>query len=477
MQDRYRCEMGQLSPRPEALERLYDMVEGGTEMKQTKRLSRRAAAILVCAVLTITAAAAAAIPSVWEGLLEQLGLFAPYAQTIDGAVCRDQGIEVQVLSALSDDLEARFYLSVRDVAGDRLNEHLTLDGYLENGREKEPEQEPVGGQITSTLSFTKTDYFQMLSYDPETRTALFSTRINYWNDTEPTRDARLSLTGMTTRTANMYAGVSCAGVTGRTLDSRPMGESDEIVFRPSDVDNLSDIDAAVPVPRVVLAPEQNPTPLEGTEDMWVSSMGFAGDGLFHVRLGLADGIVPSGANDTRGSFLSDLASVDPDRKWYAFHAVLLPDGLDILFPLVKTEDLEELKNLEARFYGHYTRPGTALEGSWNAEFQLEYHPSTALDWTGELAGQQVLQVTVSPLSVTMASCGQGGFSGVPLQAVMKDGSTVAARPGPGNYSNRAFGTGSSEPVWEAYNTWRFEEPVDLEELACLTLLDETIPVG
>ena len=184
-------------------------------MKQTKRLNRRAAAILVCAVLTITAAAAAAIPSVWEGLLEQLGLFAPYAQTIDGAVCRDQGIEVQVLSALSDDLEARFYLSVRDVAGDRLNEHLTLDGYLENGREKEPEQEPVGGQITSTLSFTKTDYFQMLSYDPETRTALFSTRINYWNDTEPTRDARLSLTGMTTRTANMYAGVSCAGVTGR----------------------------------------------------------------------------------------------------------------------------------------------------------------------------------------------------------------------------------------------------------------------
>lgn len=473
MQDRYRCEMGQLSPRPEALERLYDMVEGGTEMKQTKRLNRRAAAILVCAVLTITAAAAAAIPSVWEGLLEQLGLFAPYAQTIDGAVCRDQGLEVQVLSALSDDLEARVYLSVRDVEGDRLNEYLTLCGQLKaDAIPKAWEEDGPWVKVTTAPARS----FKLLSYDPETKTALFSTSVRYAEE-EPGRGARLSLTGMTTREMEVYAGVSCAGVTGRTLDSRPMGESDEIVFRPSDVDNLSDIDAAVPVPRVVLAPEQNPMPLEGTEDMWVSSMGFAGDGLFHVRLGLADGIVPSGANDTRGSFLSDLASVDPDRKWYAFHAVLLPDGLDILFPLVKTEDLEELKNLEARFYGHYTRPGTALEGSWNAEFQLEYHPSTALDWTGELAGQQVQQVTVSPLSVTMASCGQGGFSGVPLQAVMKDGSTVAARPGPGNYSNRAFGTGSSEPVWEAYNTWRFEEPVDLEELACLTLLDETIPVG
>ena len=117
MRDRYRHELERLGPRQEELDRLYDMIEGETEMKQTKRLSRRAAAILVCAVLTITAAAAAAVPAVWEGLLEQLGLFAPYAQTIDGAVCRDQGIEVRVLSALSDDLEARFYLSVRDEIG------------------------------------------------------------------------------------------------------------------------------------------------------------------------------------------------------------------------------------------------------------------------------------------------------------------------------------------------------------------------
>ena len=105
MKDRYSCEMDRLEPRREKLDELYKMIEGGTEMKQAKRLSRRTAAvILACAVLTITAAAAA-VPAVWETLQRQLGAFAPYAQTIDGAVCQDQGMEVQVLSALSDGLE------------------------------------------------------------------------------------------------------------------------------------------------------------------------------------------------------------------------------------------------------------------------------------------------------------------------------------------------------------------------------------
>ena len=117
MKDRYSCEMDRLEPRREKLDELYKMIEGGTEMKQAKRLSRRTAAvILACAVLTITAAAAA-VPAVWETLQRQLGAFAPYAQTIDGAVCQDQGMEVQVLSALSDGLEARVYFSVRPAGG------------------------------------------------------------------------------------------------------------------------------------------------------------------------------------------------------------------------------------------------------------------------------------------------------------------------------------------------------------------------
>ena len=84
-------------------------------------------------------------------------------------------------------------------------------------------------------------------------------------------------------------------------------------------------------------------------------------------------------------------------------------------------------------------------------------------------------MTVSPLSVTMYSNDVGGFHRAVLYAVKKDGSTVAAEPDTGSYSNINWET-DGEPVWDTYNTWKFEAPVDLEELACLTLMDQTIPV-
>lgn len=145
LKDRYKQELERLGPGQEELERLYTLIEGGTDMKWKKWLGRRAvAAIAVCAALTLTATAAA-VPAVWQSLQEHLGPFAPYAQTIKGASCSDQGIKIQILSALSDDLAARFYLSVQDVEGDRLNQFLELTGRLTAGEEKLTEAQASGG--------------------------------------------------------------------------------------------------------------------------------------------------------------------------------------------------------------------------------------------------------------------------------------------------------------------------------------------
>lgn len=474
MKNQYRREMEGLGPRPEELERLYQMIEGGTEMKHTKRLSKRAAAAILAFAALMLTAAAAAVPAVWETLQSQLGAFAPYAQPISGAVCRDQGIEVQVLSALSDDMEARFYFSVRDVEGDRLNEDLTLRGQLE--AEATPKEEGEEGQWVRAVT-APTSNFQLLSYDPETKTALFSTSIWYVEEDEPGRNARLSLTGMTTKSAKITGTASCASITDQVLESLPVGEDDQFIFKACDTDGLPYTDAVLPGEQVVLAPGQTPMPIEGNDDIRISSMGFASDGCFHVRLEFADGI---SVLDEEGDswFLCTLSQTEKTGlEENAMWERLVPGGMDILFPLYKAEDLEQLQNGLVEFYGNYTRPGTAIAGGWDIDFQIEHHRSVTLDWTGELAGCQVEQVTVSPLSVTMTSADQGGFARTPLYAVKKDGSTVAAEPGRGSYSNRAYGTDATEPVWEAYNTWRFEEPVDLEELACLTLLDETIPVN
>lgn len=465
MRNQYKSEMETLTPRREALEQLYTSIEEETGMNRSKRFSGRAAAILVCAVLMVTAAAAA-VPTVREALLGQLGVFAPYAQTIEGVSCTDQGLEVRVLSALSDNLNARVYLSVQDREADRLDQCLTLKGRLTTGAElAQPDDEApslsVGGVGTSQ--------FRLLSYDADTKTALFSARIYYGDSAQPVPNARLSILGMTTQEGQLYGSVSCSTVTAQTLESLPA--EGRVIFRPSDLDNRAEMDALIPSRPVALVPEQTPMPIAGTGDMWISSMGFAGDDFFHIRLGLAEGVEP----EERG-FFSDLFLLGAtDERLYTYQEILVDGGMDILFPLIHPEDLDLVKRCEARFYGPYDRPGMRLEGSWAVDFQMDYHPFQVLDWTGELAGWQVRQLTLSPLSVTMHSNASGGLDNVTLYAVKADGSTVAAQPGTGRYTNlEALRQGAG---WDAFNTWEFQEPVDPAEITSLTVLGKTIPVN
>ena len=483
MKEEYRREMEQLGPRPEELERLYRVMEGGAEMKKTKRLGGKAAAVLVCASLMVTAAAAATVPAVWEALQDRLGAFAPYAQTIEGAACADQGVEVRVLSAISDDLEAWVYLSVRDVEEDRLNEFLTLDGKLTAGEAKEPEEDSVLWMwFTEPFS---TSRFELVSYDAETKTALLSARVSYDAWTQPNGAARLDISGMTTQKGRMRGSVSCASVTGAELKSLPAGENDKVIYklyhrRGTDPKYAYDdgTDYFLPDEQVVLAPGQTPMDIEGTEDMRISSMGFASDGCFHIRLELAQGIAPELDEDYGVSRLYiSLSDSHWDSAYRLYQERLVEGGIDILFPLLKAENLEGIQSREAGIFGGYTRPGTDIEGSWSTEFELDYYPSTVLDWTDAVNGWRMKEVTLSPLSVTMTGYkgdSSGALAYTPLYAVKKDGTEIAAEPGMGRYSNLEVNGGEG---WECYATWYFVEPVEVEDLVSLRLGDAVIPVN
>lgn len=487
MKNEYRREMERIGPRPEELERLYQIIEGGTEMKKQKRLGGRMAAILVCAALMVTASAAAvAVPAVREALQTYLGDFAPYAQTIDGAVCTDQGIEVEVLSAISDDLEARFYIAVRDIEEDRLDECLRLDGKLVAGEAKEDPNGDSSGIKVKVVSSAgiAAGGFEFISYDPRTKTALFSSRILYLDSARPTGDAELSITGMNTLQGELYEFVPCMGVTGATLESLPADVKNRVIFSPSTVENIGYTDDVLPNTQVVLAPGQTPMSIEGIEDVRISSMGFASDGCFHIRLEFAEGMAPAMFEpDDTSMFHANLMTEEDgnDFKYYVYQERLVEDGVDILFPLVKAEDLKEIQSRQVQISGYYTRPGVEIEGSWSAQFPMEYYTSTALDWTGELAGWQVQQMTISPLGITMSGVSDSdptwGF-GIrpPIYAVKKDGSTVAAESGTGHYTNMGA-ISAEEDGWKAYATWKFEEPVDVEDIVSLTLGDEVIPVS
>ena len=237
-------------------------------------LRRGAAAALVCAALCATAVAAG--PSLWQYMQARQGPFAGLAQTVEGAVCTSGGIEIQVLSALADDVRGEVYFTVRDVEGDRLDSQLTLHCGADSD---------LAGRL--------------VEYDSESRTALFAAGLSYYRpQTEgavglgTTGGAvpdtlHLAVERLTTRQGELDAGASCAGVTAALLDSLPLGEGDRVVMGVEESGYPASI---LPGERVVLAPGQTPMPLEGTGDVTISSMGFASDGRFHVRVAYAPGI-------------------------------------------------------------------------------------------------------------------------------------------------------------------------------------------
>ena len=150
--------------------------------------------------------------------------------------------------------------------------------------------------------------------------------------------------------------------------------------------------------------------------------------------------------------------------------------MDILFPLLKVEDLKEIQSQEARVYGTYFRPGADIEGEWSTEFEMEYYPSAVLDWKGTVSGWKMRKVTLSPLSVTMLGHkgdSSGALANTPLYAVKKDGTEIAAEPGTGRYGNLGAAGGEG---WEGYATWQFTEPLDLDEIVSLKIRDVVIPV-
>ena len=284
----------------------------------------------------------------WQRIQERQGPFAGIAQTIEGAVCTDQGIEVQVLSAVADDVRSEIYFTVRDTAGDRLDDQLTLSP---------AEDSDISGDL--------------IEYDPESHTALFRARLtNYSPQTDTgsismsahdigegwvSGDTRLSLEGMTTCRGNMDATVSCAGVTDRALASQPLGANDKVVRR---ADEGGDTGGDLPAQQVVLAPNQTPMALEGTRDMTISSMGFASDGRFHIRVQYAQGIdhddVLSGDYLSVHVYPKDVDQRGADKYWNIMAVTLVEGGVDYMFPLVKAGEAGTLD--EISFYGIYRRP-------------------------------------------------------------------------------------------------------------------------
>lgn len=468
-------------------------------MEQTKPKPRRSLlTVPLVAVACALLLAAAVAPGVWKIIQEKQGPFTPYAQTIRGAVVEKDGIEVQVLSALADDVQCQVFYTVQDLTGDRLDQYLRPNGTLEVAEQVEnAPDDPVPHYYESPEL-----YYSLISYDPATKTALFQQRDWFGGDAKPIENARLQVESMSTQTGSLDSQntVSCSGVTAQTRKSLP-SDLDSIYSvtdpnAPTFVEDgsspvsdnyLNYHDGFLPSQHMVLAPDQTPMSITNNQDITVSSLGFAEDGLLHIRLKFGPGVslgnqelqTAFGTFEVR-DYLS--ASVLPKGAEYAdqAHSACIvrqvEDGVDISFPQVTSKEAGQLDHIE--FWGEYTRPGVKLDSGWTVPFSLDYHRSKVLQWTGTIGKIELSQVTVSPLTVTITSENEDLGGQVPLTALCRDGSTISLQPDTGSHQNIGYLNGGDN-YWASFSTWSFPEPVKVEDLVSLTLTGVetvTIPV-
>lgn len=413
-QNDYRREMDALTPGPEARERLDVLLAGGGERERPRRrFGRRAAAALaLCAALAVTAVAAG--PSLWQALQVRLGAFAPYAAPAEGAVVRD-GVEVALAGSLSDGYVARVYFTVTDPAG-RLNEHTNVTARLETAE----------GVIAGGAGC------QVLSWDAEAGRLL----------------VEASLVG------EGSGGADTLIVTG--LDPSCRYETGAAFLPPERAQTLETEEPAEG--QVVLRAGQTPQASPDTADFAISSMGFDGEGRFHIRLAMAEGFANSGLLALPYDAAGEQMGSTQER-------VDTADGTDYVIGGIAPADVADMAYI--RVYGVYHGPEEAIRETWTLPVTLEPAEERTIALDRAAGPYRLDALEISPLSIALTWRRTDGEVGHPgLQVTLRDG-TQAALEAQGGVAVE----GASRDFWV------FAQPVELADIASVTIAGETFPIN
>lgn len=254
-------------------------------------------AAALCAALAVTAVAAS--PSLREALAHMLGGFEPYAQEVEGVAATDQGIQLRVVSALSDGNKTVIYLEARDLEQERLGAQTTFQTLWVD----RPEAAYVGGTFSSG---------QTVSYDAETHTALM--RFSFTGDGPPASGGTLEL-GIRSFTPSLW------------MEEGSMPQ--ELLTQ--DLLEVMELETG----ETVLVPEQTSAGLEGIQSGFLSAVGFGTDGRLHIQFRYGEGInaaestlhLEVGSRSYEASDSGDQAAYDRLLRYFDMGA----DGGETLF--------------------------------------------------------------------------------------------------------------------------------------------------
>ena len=439
MFEEYRRELEQLGPSAAQLERLKRVL---ADPPRRRRRPVRTVLIAAAVCAALAAAALAAVPGLRAQLMDRLGDFGPYAQTVEGVSATDQGIRVQVVSALADRTEGWVYLAVTDLTGDRLDACTALDGlnYVDGGPQ---------------------------SYDPETRTALFCRRID-----------------MDSRTGSGAVTLQIRRITPRVVRICPEADrvdgmvyEDPVTLPTDGISGACLRSFALTDGRTVLEPEQTPAEL-GSPYMSLSSMGMDEDGGFHIQVALREDVDPEQISlfvEEGSVILTSGERVEITGT----QCVVFGEGryCDITLCLPEPGqrmDPERIGEMELGGLLGVLAVGEPVLGEWTLTFDVETVPERTIQTAEMVNGMEVEVITCAVTSVTVTGTSGGGTpAGMPLGVYLADGTVVTAD------------RGRPTELWEKKNegrfgfsaVWRLDRPVEPGEVTALSFGHWYLPLN
>ena len=388
-------------------EKAFTAKRGGSALR------RGAAAALVCTALCVTAVAAG--PTLWDALAARLGPYAPFAAEVEGETyC--QGLRLELVKAVSDGYTARVYYTLTDETGDRLNGHTHVSGRLE-----------VDGE-----GLTGSGGSQVVSYDAESRTLLLEASAK---GLDTSRAVSLELTGVDPGERYIQGAYFQPPADARALDTDTTGES---TTAPS--------------------PGQTPQTSPDTADFTISSMGFDGQGRFHIRLAMAEGF-------DAGWLLAVPYDAAGKQMGSTLEQTAVDGGMDYTIGGVAPDDVADMASI--RVYGAYRGPEAAIEGEWSLPVELEPAEQRVILVGRTLEdGFYVERIEVSGMNIAVYYRG-GDKDWFVVWATDKNGVRTGVPMG-------MMSAGAEDGL--NLGLWSFETPAALDELASVTLLGETFPL-
>ena len=473
-QDDYRRRMDAVTPAPALLARTKSRMEAAGSGARTPRcLTRRgAAALVVCAALVVPAAAAG--PTIWQAIRSVLGSRAPYAMEVEAA-CEDQGIQVEAVSALADNRLVRIYFTARDLEGNRLDENTEVTYSL---------------SLADRGTWPYRNYrVTQLSYDPETRRALFVITATGREGVSDGDTFRLNIekllgghrpvlhwtAAQSSNTSSIIRlpfglgedGSLELGASGESLEAFAEGPRITGELLPS---TWTEDGATVLLPQ----PEREQA-IDSGGDYSIAAAGFAADGNLHVRVRPA-----------------------PDAVWEDVEVsamILKDDGAAVGRPLEKVTPVDgdldyclegfgpaELPLLtEITVMGDYSTLTDPVEGDWTLEIPLQAVEGKTIPLSLELPAAQASdgfimaeRLELSPLSLTLV-CDQDSMypeDGKTLRSTALEELTPSVTLTDGTVLTPSYA--DSDSWWAC---WIFDRPIDPENVESVSINGETVPLS